>query len=375
MIASRWKKLLKILCGIAVIYFALCPFAGANDLKTVVDKGNVHPKLSSRLEKLQKEYQERSKAARAYDRSRSFREETPNQITVYLISEPDTIIDDAALKAYDAEIIKSADNTWKARVPADRLENIADRVKGVSFIKLPDRAIPLAIESEGVDLTGASSYHSAGYTGSGVKVAVIDLGFAGLSSAISDGELPHTVVMIDCTGSSCTPTDFPSETDFHGTAVAEIVYDMAPDAMIYLIKADDTLDLKDAKDYAISNGIKIINYSAGYVNTNFYDGECYNINSVCTADDAYSNGILWINSMGNFGYNHYGATFTDSDGDGFHNVSGDDETININAIAGDIIKVALTWDAWPTTDQDYDLHLYDSNYDWVASSAASQTGT
>ncbi|GAI98980.1 unnamed protein product, partial [marine sediment metagenome] len=284
-------------------------------------------------------------------------------------------IDETSLQAYGAEVIKSADNVWKARVPINILETIADNVEGVSFIKLPDRAIPLAIESEGVGLTGASSYHSAGYTGSGVKVAVIDSGFAGLSSAISDGELPNTVVMIDCTGSSCVSTDFFSETGLHGTACAEIVYDMAPEAQLYLIKIADSLDLKDAKDYSIDNGIKIINHSVGWFNTNFYSGGCYYSNPVCTANDAYSNGILWVNAMGNHAEEHYEATFTDSDSDGWHNVSGVDETINIEASAGDIIQVCLTWNAWPTTDQDYNLYLYDSSFNLVASSVTRQTGT
>ena len=224
-------------------------------------------------------------------------------------------------------------------------------------------------------MTGASAYHSAGYAGSGVKVAVIDLGFEGLSTAISHGEVSNTAITVDCTGSSCVSTDFSTETDFHGTAVAEVVHDMAPEAELYLIKVYDTLDLRDAKNYAIGNGIKIINHSVTYPNTNFSGGECYYFNATCTANDAYSKGILWVNAMGNWANRHYGATFTDPDGDGFHNVAGDDETINIEASAGDLIDVYLTWDAWPATDQDYDLGLFDSNINLVASSEDYQTGT
>jgi subtilisin family serine protease len=79
--------------------------------------------------------------------------------------------------------------------------------------------------------------------------------------------------------------------------------------------------------------------------------------------------------MGNYAEKQYGVTFTDSDGDGWHNVSGDDQTINIEASAGDIINVGLTWEAWPTTDQDYDLGLFDSDINLVASSVDFQTGT
>ncbi len=104
------------------------------------------------------------------------------------------------------------------------------------------------VQSEGVDLTEAAAYHSEGYIGSGVRVGVIDVGFAGLSSAISRGELPDNVVEIDCTGATCAPGIFTSETSPHGTAVAEIIYDMAPGALLYLIKVWDTLDLEGAAD-------------------------------------------------------------------------------------------------------------------------------
>ncbi len=375
MIRNRWKKLLTIFATILALNLTFFTAASAQDLNMVFEKGDIHPKVESSLWELEKESEKGAMAAQAFAQSRNIRIENQNKITVYLISEPGTTIDETSLQAYGAEVIKSADNVWKVRVPINMLETIADNVEGVSFIKLPDRAIPLAIESEGVGLTGASSYHSAGYTGSGVKVAVIDVGFAGLSSAISDGELPDTVVMIDCTGSSCVPTDFSSETGLHGTACAEIVYDMSPGAQLYLIKIADSLDLKDAKDYSIDNGIKIINHSLVFCNTNFYSGGCYDSNSVCTANDAYSNGILWVNAMGNHAEQHYEATFTDPDDDGWHNVLGEYETINIEASAGDIIEVFLTWNAWPTTDQDYDLYLLDSSSNFVAGSETLQTGT
>jgi len=250
-------------------------------------KETKHPKLESILERLQEEYEKSPMAAQEFSQERDIRIKD-EKVTVFLFSEtgrPDAI-DKNALQAHGAEIVKQGDSIMKVKVPINRLKQIADNVKGISFIKLPDKPMPLAYQSEGVSLTGASFYQSAGYTGSGVKVAVIDLGFAELSSAISAGELPSSVVKVDCTGSSCVSTTFPSETEKHGTAVAEVVYDMAPGAQLYLIKVADRLDLRDAKNYCVSNGIKIINHSVGWVNTNFYSGECYNDNPVCTANDA-----------------------------------------------------------------------------------------
>ena len=372
---NRCKKFLTIFSIILALNVAFFTIATAKALNMVVEKKNIHPKIESCLQKLEKEYKKSAVAAKAFAQSRNIRIEYQNKVTVYLISEPGTTVDELTLQPYGAEIIKRADNVSKIKAPINMLKAIADNVKGVSFIQLPDKPIPLVVESEGVALTEASLYHSEGYTGSGVKVAVIDGGFAELSAAISDGEIPNSVVMVDCTGASCLSTDFSSETEKHGTAVAEIVHDMAPEAQLYLIKIGDSLDLVDAKDYCINNGIKIINTSLGFPNTNFYDGECWNSNPVCTVNDAYEKGILWVTSAGNYADRHYEATFTDPNDNGWHNVSGDDEIVNIAANSGDTIKAYLTWNAWPTTDQDYDLYLYDSSINLVDSSLDRQTGT
>ena len=371
---NKRKKLLAIFSTIFVFNFFFFTITTAKDLNMVVEKKNIHPKMESCLQELEKEYKKSAVTAKAFSRSNNIRIDDQMNITVYLISEPETTVDEPTLQPYGAEIIKRADNVSKIKAPINMLKAIADNVKGVSFIKLPDKPIPLIIESEGVALTGASFYYSEGYTGTDVKVAVIDGGFAELSAAISDGEIPNSVIMVDCTGVNCVSTDFSSETEKHGTAVAEIVHDMAPEAQLYLIKVADSLDLVDAKNYSINNGIKIINTSGGFFNTNFYDGECWYSNPVCTANDAYENGILWVAAAGNSAASHYEATFTDSDSPGWHNVSGDYETIKISANSGDTIRAYLTWNAWPITDQDYDLYLYDSSLNLVDSSLDRQTG-
>jgi len=360
----RYGKFLTIFGTILLLNFAFFAFAFAQDLHMAPAKENVHPKMASCLKKLEVEHEKSAMAGRLFAQGRDIKIKDQDKITVYLMSEPGTTVDEMSLQALGGEIIKGADNVSKINAPINMLTAIADNVRGISFIKMPDKLMPVAV-SEGVSLTGASSY---GYTGSGVNVAVIDVGFDQLNNAINNNELPNNVVKIDCTGASCVSTNFSSETAEHGTAVAEIVYDMAPGANLYLIKVDDTLDLWDAKDYAISHGIKIINHSLVVLNSNFYDGECYNNNAVCSANDAYANGILWVNAIGNEAARHYEASFVDSIG--WH-----DENIEISVNVNDTISVYLTWDAWPTTSQDYNFYLYNSSSTLVASSENPQTGT
>ncbi len=373
---SLSKKLLSILLIFFFSLVFLSVVQSQESLRKDFEKRG-HPKIESALTDLKTKYLSQGKSlTQEFAKRHRIRMDEQDRVIVFIqprAGKKKETIPIEALKAYGIEIVKSGDAVIKAKVPISMIDLIADQVEGIAFIRFPDR--PIAnVTSEGVNLTGASTYQASGYNGQNVKVAVIDLGFGGLASAITNGEVPASVIKIDCTGTNCAPTDFPLETEDHGTAVAEIIYDMAPEAQLYLIKIDDSLDLVNAKDYCISNGIKIINHSVGWFNTNFYDGACYFDNAVCTANHAYHNGILWVNSAGNEGRRHYGAMFIDRDGDRLHNVTESSNTLAINAAKEDVIIATLTWDAWPETDQDYDLLLYDSSMTLVGASMSIQSG-
>ena len=97
------------------------------------------------------------------------------------------------------------------------------------------------------------------------------------------------------------------------------------------------------------------------------------------------NGILWVNAAGNEAADgHWQGAFVDSDGDGYLDfgsgtdyLDGDsiDEGDRIYLASGDTVNIYMTWDDWPSSDQDYDLFLYDSFGNMVASSSNYQTGT
>ncbi|MEW6571808.1 MAG: S8 family serine peptidase [Nitrospirota bacterium] len=369
------KSSSKSFAAVILFLFLNLPLSiGAADLDIFAAKRDVHPKMESVLSKLVEEHTEAVIRAQKFASQQVLQIEEINRITVFIFFKDAESVDSKSLEAYGAEIIKSAGNVIKAKVPISALRLIADEIEGISFIKTPDKAAPQVTQSEGTDLTGAVTYHLAGFRGSGSKIAVIDVGFANLSSAIAGGELPHTLIAADCTASGCSETTFPLETEPHGTAVAEIIHDIVPEAQLYLLKISDSLDLLDAKNYCVANGIKIINHSLNFFNANFYDGICYYWNPVCTADDAYLQGILWVNSIGNYAQQHYEDTFTDTDSNGWHNVSASNEFISLMASAGDEIKIFMTWNAWPVTDQDYDMCLLDDTLNLVTCSLNPQNG-
>ncbi|MCY3762390.1 MAG: S8 family serine peptidase [Gemmatimonadetes bacterium] len=241
----------------------------------------------------------------------------------------------------------------RVSVPATSLLAVSG-LPGVGFVRKPYRPHPLATISEGAARIGALANHGAGVTGHGVKVAVIDGGFRGADRLPED--MPESWRVRDFTGEGIYAGD-EHRRHRHGTACAEIVYDVAPEAELYLLKVDDLVDLENAKDLCIREGIDVISHSAGWLGTGFGDGR----GLACDiANDAADNGILWVNAAGNAAGSHYTGLWSDRDSDGWHNFADedDDELLNVRAAAGDSIQVILTWDDFPSTAEDYNLHLF-----------------
>ncbi len=257
--------------------------------------------------------------------------------------------------------IETTSSLVKATVSLEQLSDLASRVSGISFIRPPYVPFPLATSSQGVSAIGANAFHAAGLDGNGVKIAVIDLGFAGLSQAQANGDLPYSVQQNDLTGTGLTSGIT------HGTAVAEIIHDVAPSAELHLIKIADEVDLDAAVTYCLSRGIDIINHSLGWYNTNFYDGTG---TIADTARRAISGGILWVNAAGNEAESHWEGIFSDGNSDGWL-----DQEVTLSATAGAQIVLFLTWNDWPQASSDYDLYLYDPSDNLIASSTKYQTGT
>lgn len=89
-------------------------------------------------------------------------------------------------------------------------------------------------------------------------------------------------------------------------------------------------------------------------------------------NSAVSSGIVWVNSAGNYAQRHWEGEFNDTDGNGKHNFIASDENMSISG--GNIVMV-LSWDDWPVSDQDYDLYLFNSAGDVIASSRNLQNCT
>ena len=301
----------------------------------------------------------------------------------------DKRIDIGRLKSRGASNVKIRGDLLTAEMPPEKIEEVVDSVKSIKHARTPQKFFAFGdpVTSEGVALTGANTLQLAGFTGQGVKIGIIDIGFKGLSAAIANESLPAGLKTVNFTVDGI-------EAEYkHGTACAEIVYDMAPGAAFYLIKVADEIDFYDAIDYCKNAGIDIISSSIGTMGSGPGDGT----GPVCAAmDTARTSGILGVNASGNNGTDtsgsvtvgfHWKGAFRDTNNDLMHEFNTTDNQSIANVVVAtpshdddgnslnDDLTVILRWDDWPSANVDYDLYLYDENYILVASSTGTQNGS
>src|SRR5262249_38965271 len=140
----------------------------------------------------------------------------------------------------------------------------------------------------------------------------------------------------------------------HGTAVAEIVHEMAPDAQLYLVCFDDILSLINAEDFVKTHGVKVVNFSIEFFNVGRGTDDSSDFVDSIVAD-ARANGILWVNSAGNDATTHWSGTFVDTDADGLTEWAPGDESNDFSVPPNTTFCGLLKWDEWPAGTSDFNL--------------------
>jgi subtilisin family serine protease len=219
-------------------------------------------------------------------------------------------------------------------------------------------AVTAAITGQEVSKTNAASWQAAGFTGTGIKVGIIDyFNQVKWNSALGAGEVaaPAGTFCRD-DGGAC---NIFGNTEFHGVAVAETVHEMAPGAALYLATVSTSSDLQAAVDYFGNQGVKIITRSLG----SGFDGPGNGAGPIDqVVASAVSKGMTWFNSAGNSaGSNHNGGywrgTWSDTNADGWLNWSG-------SGVQGLPVRCGFIhgfrWSDWGANRTDYDVYLYDT---------------
>ena len=230
----------------------------------------------------------------------------------------------------------------------------------------------------------SAAWNQAGYSGQGVKVGIIDShpafnGFQGLMGT----ELPSTVQARCYTDIGVFTRNVADCEDAegggnHGTLVAEAVVDIAPDVSLYIANAQSRGDIRNAVDWMVSEGVKVIVQSETYVFDGPGDGTSPSSDSLLrTVDRAVAGGVVWVNNAGNNARRTWfvRAPFMDRDSDGFIEFAAFDEVNSMNLEAGDRVVVQLRWDgSWGGATRDLDLYIQNDAGLLVAFSVDPQSG-
>ena len=283
-----------------------------------------------------------------------------------------------SIRAIGGEVAAQYENWLDVRLPTDKLA-AATEIAGVRFIEHPPRAHRFesvesgAYQTEGVTAAGAAAWQSAGLTGQGVTVAIFD-SFKNYSAAMATGDLPPQIGAYPNAGS----VDVTSSV--HGTAVAEVIHDMAPGASLVFATPQTPVQRATYIMSLAQMGVKVISSSTGTVADTPGDGTGPVADAIGTAANQY--GLVYVQAAGNQAQYHWDGTFADADGDGWHEFAPGIEVNILNdgnpILAGTPLNIYLRWDDWPASNQDYDLYIVAWNgagWSTVAYSANTQSGT
>jgi hypothetical protein len=211
------------------------------------------------------------------------------------------------------------------------------------------------LTSEGVEAMNAPSWHAAGVRGDGLKVGVIDMQYEGWDSLLGS-ELPPAakVHYRTFTGESVVGV--------HGTACAEVIHDLVPDAELYLAEVDTVVEASNAIDWLMENDVRILSMSMNFISGAPGDGT----GPMADALDSYAAwGGVAVTGAGNARLQHWQGSFTDSGIDRWHDfASGDlvnyltpDGSSLVQLMADTSLTLSLFWNEWDNPVTDLDLCL------------------
>jgi len=218
-----------------------------------------------------------------------------------------------------------------------------------------EKGLPLV---DGVMKIRADRLHKAGITGKGVKVGLLDFGFQKYAEEQAAGLVPAPAEAKAFTKSG--QLDVNTQ---HGTACAEIIHAMAPDAQIYVAAVDGQVDqIILAARWLKAQGVDIISFSGGG-HGGPHDGT--SVMDQLVEEMSRDKHLLWVNAAGNEGAKHFRVEVP-AGASGWIRVN---QKADFIAFSPKVKAISLTvnWDDWgsdpnhPSGTQDIDVVLYHYN--------------
>ncbi len=304
-------------------------------------------------------------------------------VTIYLLANVNEVV--AFLNDNGGDPRNVGEDYIEAYVPISLLGLLSEQ-PGVLRVRkiIPPQPTQLAqqVLGNGPEAHGSMPWNQAGYTGQGVKVGIIDDFY--LFSSLRGTEVPSSVVvrcytdigvyttnLADCDQEPEAVSPWPECSDAyqrraqrgasHGTIVAESLLDIAPEVTLYLANPPTRGDMQEAVDWMATQGVQVINYSAGWIYDGPGDGTSpLSVSPLNTVDRAVASDVLWVNSAGNAAQDTWFGSYSDPDGNGIISFGGsNDEVLDTPWDACSTFTVQLRWDDdWTGASTDLDLHIY-----------------
>lgn len=206
----------------------------------------------------------------------------------------------------------------------------------VSFVRMPvqqrqrttSRQVHQATESrgrvtsEGLSVIGSRAWNEAGFNGEGIKVGINDGGFADYESLLGTDLPPREKIE---TRSFAEDADIEADVD-HGTAVSEIVHDVAPNASLYLNNSRTLVETQNAIDWMLEQNVDVINSSWGFPSGCLRGGGLLEPQ----IQKAREQGVTWVTAAGNNATAHWQGEWQDRDNDDRHDFTSSDNTLSFD---------------------------------------------
>ena len=251
----------------------------------------------------------------------------------------------------EVEVVNGEFGVIQGWIPFDRAVDVAT-LEYVERIQAPDYAHVRigSVTTAGDQILKAEAVRSQlGFDGSGIKVGVISDGVDSLASAQSSGDVPGGIEVDSAR---------PGSGD-EGTAMLEIVHDLAPGAQLAFSGPSTSLEMIESVNFLANtafggSGADIVVDDLGFLGEPYFeDGPIAQ-----TVANVVANGTIYVSSAGNAGQQHFEGQFVAGASD-FHDFGGGDTTMRVTvAGSGGVMKVFLQWnDQFGASGNDYDLFL------------------
>jgi subtilisin family serine protease len=252
-----------------------------------------------------------------------------------------------------------------AWVDVTRLEELAalDGVRVIRPIEPPEFSIGKAT-TEGAAIHGTADLQnlSPAFNGTGVKIGVISNGVNNWQIARDTGDLPSTIHILN------------TSTGDEGTAMLEVLHDIAPGADLYFHDCgSDVYTFMDAVDELVTDGCTVIVDDINWKYEPFYENGDLGAH---LGKILQTNRVVYVSSAGNTAYKHYEGDYLDNGNHEQDFSGGAHQPFNFSLDRFADATIVLQWnDPFAASDNNYDLYLYDSTTGkLLAYSNNSQTG-